>query len=540
MNRRNITILILSIMYSMFMIIGNSFMIDNSFSFIRNHLIINILLYIFLLCLFQFILSKLFSFLDKKKSINIKLKESKLYKLFDKNPFLFSLIFIIICWLPYIISFYPAILSPDPSFQIKQYFGIPNKYWEYSIMIDPSVTITNHHPVVHTLLLGSCVKIGTFINNVNLGLFLYSLIQIIILSSVLSYTIKFLKEKDIKNIYLIIMLLVYGLVPTFPFYSMSVHKDVLFTSFIILYIIELYKLIKKDDIEFSNMFKLIFLLILIILFRHNGIHTILLSLPLLLLIKKNYKYKLKVLSIILIIFGFNFSYNNMILPYFRVTPTSGREKLSIPFQQTARYVREHSDEIPDEEKVVIDKVLEYDSLASRYNPEISDPVKNKFNKYATKKDLEEYFNIWFKELKKDPVTYIEATINNTYGYFYPIKTNWYLYYKYDDRIVKDGFNYHYNNLEISRNVLSFFGRSFIYIPVLNLLINIGFNVWILIFMTVYLIYRKKYREIIYLAPSIALVIVCFASPVNTYFRYALPYVFSLLLNIGIFIKEIRE
>jgi len=538
--RRKIITIILSIIYSTFIIIGNSFMLTNSFKWIEKHLFINFVLYIVLMFIIYIILNKIFTLLDNKKTNIIKfdkIKKLKLYDLFNRYTFLFSLIFMIICWLPYIISFYPAILSPDPSFQIRQYFGIPNKYSDYSVMIDPSVTITNHHPVVHTLLLGTCVKIGTILNNVNIGLFIYSLIQIIVLSSTLAYTIKFLKDNNIRSNYLILMLLVYSFIPVFPFYSMSAVKDVIFGSLIIHYIITLYKLVKKDDIKFQNIIKVICLLILIILFRNNGIHTIALSFPLLLLIRKKWKYKLKILAIFIFIIGFNFSYNSIILPYFRITPTSVREKLSLPFQQTARYVKEHNQDITEEEKEIIDKVLEYETLAERYKPEIADPVKNKYNKYATNEDLKKYFNVWFRELKKHPKTYFEATINNTYGYYYPLKTNWYIYCNFDKRITENGFNYHYNNLKLSRIILSGFALVFPYIPILNIFVNIGFNVWLLIFMFSYLFYKKKYKELIYLAPSFVLVLVCIASPVNTYFRYALPYVFSLMLNFGLFMKE---
>lgn len=540
--RKTIILIILSFLYSSFLIIGHSFYITDSFKYIEKHIVLSIIAFIFLFALFYFILNKLFYYLDnmKIKDKDKKIRDSKIYKLFNNKTFLFCMVFMIICWLPYIISFYPAILSPDPSFQIKQFMGIPNKYSTYNIMIDAGMTITNHHPVIHTLLLGSCVKIGTLINNVNLGLFIYSIIQILVLSSTLAYTIKFLKGENIKNSYLTIMLLVYSVVPVFPFYSMSAVKDVIFGSLIILYIISLYKIIKSDDIRVFNFFKLIILLVLIILFRNNGIHVIVLSFPFLLFMRKKFRYRFKLLLIFLIIIGFNYSYNNVILPYYKITPVSIRETLSIPFQQTARYVKEHGDEVTEEEKNSIDRVLGYDDLASRYKKEIADPVKNEYNKYATSEDLKEYFKVWFNQFRKHPMTYVEATINNTYGYFYPEKTNWYIYFRYNNTITYDGLDYHYNKLEIPRIILGSFGYIYPYIPLFGLFVNIGFNVWILLFMFSYLFYRKKYSNLIYLLPSCVLVLVCFASPVNTYFRYALPYVFALLLNIGLFVKVINE
>ena len=49
---------------------------------------------------------------------------------------------------------------------------------------------------------------------------------------------------------------------------------------------------------------------------------------------------------------------------------------SLPFQQTARYVKNTGDEISEEEREIIAKVLDYDSLAEIYEPMTADPVKN--------------------------------------------------------------------------------------------------------------------------------------------------------------------
>ncbi len=534
--KKKISTTILSLIYTLLIIFGTSYMKCGTSKLVFEHYIISLFALVILFIIFRFIILLLFKFLDNyKPKENSKI--SKFRKIYDKHPFIMSLLIIIILWLPYIVSFYPVILSPDPSFQIKQYFGIPNKYSDYSIMIDPTVTITNHHPVVHTLLLGSCLKVGNLIGNDNLGLFFYSIIQILILSSILSFTLYYMKRIATPYRYRILILLLYGLVPMFPLYSMSAVKDVIFSSFIILYTLLIYHLVKNKDInlKIKHLISIMILLILITLFRNNGFHIILLSFPFLLLTKKNIK---KILSVFILFLIFNYSYNNIILPKFKITDGSIREKLSIPFQQTARYVSYHT--LTDDEYNIYDKVLDMSDLKDRYDPEISDPVKNKYNKYTDYEDLKEYFKYWFKDLTKDPVLYIDATINNTYGYFYPFKTKWYLYYKYDTRIVQDGFKYHYNNLSIPREVLSKFGVVFPKIPIVGLISNIGFNTWILFFLTTYLIYKKKYKGIIYIIPSFIALLVCVASPVNAYFRYAMPYIFSMPLIVALFMNYIKE
>ena len=540
MKRKKVVSFTLAFLLTIFLVIGSSFIISGNLKVLTNNLIITIASSICLLLMMYVIIKFLFNELDKKRVNKIKVKENKFTKMFDKHPFWFSLVFILLCWLIYIIAFYPAIMSPDPSFQILQFFGIDNKYSTYVNLIDKSVIITNHHPVIHTLLIGSCVKLGTSLfDSTNIGLFIYSIIQTLILSSTLSYTIKFLKEINVSSKIRKIILFMYAFVPVFPFYAMSPVKDVIFGCLIILYIISIYKFIKqKDKLTVKQIIAEIVLLILITLFRNNGFHVIVLSFPFLLFLGK--KNLFKYLLILIVVILFYFTYNKVILPTFKITPGSIRETLSIPFQQTARYVKEHDKELSKKDKKVINKILDYDTIAKRYDPKLADPVKNEFNKDYTDKDLKEYFKVWADGLKKHPLTYVEATLNNTYGYFYPVETNWYVYTNYNDTINDYGFDYHFNDLNVLRFILSVIAIIFPYIPGLGLIVNIGFNTWIILFMLFYLFYKKKYKEMIYLIPSLVLLLVCFASPANTYFRYALPNIFAMPTMFLIFMNIRNE
>jgi hypothetical protein len=230
--------------------------------------------------------------------------------------------------------------------------------------------------------------------------------------------------------------------------------------------------------------------------------------------------------------GFNTIYNDVLLPYFKITPGSIREMLSIPFQQTARYSKYHGDELSLEDVEIIDKVLGYKDLANRYDPELADPVKNKFNKYTTDEELKAYFGVWFDGLLKHPGTYIDATVENIYGYFYPEKQDWYIYYKFDKRILADGFDYSFNSLEELRDGLKNFGVAYSKIPVIGLIANIAFNTWLVFIFFMYVVYKKDYKMMVIYMPALVSILVCVASPANTYFRYALPYILSMPIMIA--------
>lgn len=483
-------------------------------------------------------------FLSKIKLRDIKLKNKKLkwyMNQLETHPFRTSLISILVVWSIYIIAFYPIVLSPDPSFQIRQYFNVPTKYVDWVIQRDPNVFMTSHHPITQTFLIGWCIEFGRMILNDNFGLFCYTIFQTIIYSSILAYTVKFARDRNVSNKFCLILLGLYLFVPMFAFYSISAVKDTLYTAFMILYILFIYDVISKDRdqvINIKSLISLFFIMLLISLFRHNGLYVILLSLPFVIIYAK--KNILKLSMTFILFFMALYGFDNVLVPHLGISGGSVREMLSVPFQQTARYVKYHGDELSKEDIEIIDYILNYDTLAKRYKPEISDPVKNEFNKYTTNKELVAYFKVWFKGLIKHPDTYIDATLNNIYGYFYPNAHKWYVYTTYDERVTKnDLVDYHFNDLVGLREVLTLYGNIFPYIPIVGLLSSIGANTWVVLILGAYIITKNKKKYLIVLVPFVASILICVISPVNTYFRYTMPYVFPLPVVTMLLMKDLR-
>lgn len=533
--KRNNLLFILSVIFSLLMIFGYSYKLNGNSIYVNEHIIESIISFIGYTSFFYVALNYLNELLINIK-INNKLKNNKLINLFNKNPFLFSFILLFICYLPYIISYYPGVINYDAANQIKEVMGIPTRYLDSIILPNNLVSITNFNPVIHTLLIGGLFKFGHLIGNVNIGMFIYTLIQVFIVIGVFSYSIYYMYKKEFNKKLILTSLLLFALIPVFPMYSITGVKDVIFSSLIFLYIIKLYDFIKYSNNK-KDLIGLLIVSIFIILFRNNGIHTLLLSFPFLLFINK---FKKEVLMVFIILLLFNYTYTKGLLPILNIPGTSIREGLSIPFQQTARTVKYHSNKLSESDKEVIDKILGYEDLGKRYRPNISDPVKNKFNKNTTDKELKEYFNVWFKGLLKYPSTYVDATINTIYGYFYPNTSNWYLYNNYNTKLEEAGFDYKFNSLNTSREVIKGVGNYFPNIPIFGLIVNIAINIWVCFIMMFYLIINKKNKYIIILLPCFALLLACMAGPVNTYFRYILPIVFSMPFLLNVLFIEINK
>lgn len=476
--------------------------------------------------------------LNVLKFIDSDLKESKnkIIRTFKSHPFIFSFIFLSICYSIYLIAFYPGIINYDNANQIKEVLGLHTRYLDSIIPINDSVTLTNFNPLIHTLLIGKLFKLGVLINNVNLGLFLCTLIQVTFVILTYAYVIKFLIDNKTNEKITFFVLMTLGIIPVFPFYAITLVKDVLYTCALLLYVIKLYEFIKYDKLSIINYVSLFMIITLVYLLRNTGLYIILLSLPFLII----FTNKKKGVGLIFILtIALNYSYNNILLPHFEIANTSVREALSVPFQQTARYVIYYEDELSKEDKKIIGKILSYDTLKEDYREDLADPVKNKFNKYYKDEDLKAYFEVWLEGLIRHPGVYIDATINNISGYFNPFMNNWKVYYKLNPKLPEAGYDYHYNDLDNLRVSLVIYEKVVENIPFINIITNTAMITWINILACIILINYKKYKDLIYMIPLIVQILICIVSPANNYFRYIYPSLVMIAFLIPLIKKEVK-
>lgn len=539
---------VVSVILSLFMIIGevcNTYGdITVAFNFYLN-LIYSIIKYIGYFNLFKLMFIYLDIVITKLDSNPLKPKK-RIFKWYinkiTKYPFRTSFVTLLILFGIYMIAFYPLVLSPDPRDQLYMFLGVPTEHNEWVIMRNPNVLITNHHPILQTYLMGGCLTIGRHFGNDNFGLFIYTIIQSLIYASILAYSIKFMNKHNVSNKYYFIVLLMYLLVPMYAFFTVSAVKDTLYTGFMMLFILFVFDIVENylnKKISIKYLIYIFFVMLLMCLFRNNGIYICLLTLPVLFFMSKI--NRIKILTLIILLFGSMQITNKVVIPALGVSDGSIREALSIPFQQTARLVKYNSGIIDDEDKDIIDKVLVYDTLDERYDPNLSDPVKNKFNPHATKEDLMNYFKVWFKYLLKDPMCYINATLDNTFGYIYPNVHRWYLYYDYwDDLVNPDIIDYHFEGVPVLRMILRNYGETFPFIPLVGLLSNIGASCYMVIILTAYLFNKKNKKYIVVLLPMYLSILICIAGPANTYFRYVMPYMFVLPSVTCLLLSKIKE
>ncbi len=524
--------------FAVFMVLGRSFYEDNSWDLVFGSpelLKTSILHGIGYFILFSVCIAVLFHLLDwlseRKHGEHLWPRPVRFYlKLLHRHPIATTFFTLLILYLPYMIYSFPGILTSDTVAQLGN---------GYAALFAKSSSLKNHHPVVHTLLLYGFTRFGALVfHSTNVGLGLFSLLQICFLFFAIGWLMQFLLEHHVSARCLGLVLLFYVLAPRMRNYMFLLVKDTWFAGFLLLFLVELYRILtvrnwsSVEKWQHQGMFLLSVLGIFF--FRQEGVYLIILtSLVILIFTRRRFFLRLAAFA-----FAGFLLYTQVILPACDVRPSNPREMLSIPFQQTARYLRDAGDDVTPEEKAAISAILDYESLPELYNPNLSDPVKATYDDETGLDELITYFQAWYQMLLRHPDIYVQATMNNLYAYFYPggFTTKLYSYDnsaehldELNESLADYGASFHYPAaFDSVRQELETIRESIFQLPGLIYFNYTATYIWILILWFFYCIRRKNHKGLLLLTPLVIVLLVCMAGPTyGWYFRYAYSIAFCL-------------
>lgn len=450
---------------------------------------------------------------------------------FGKHEVLRASVLLMLLWLPYLIAFAPGVIHTDAYVQLEMFYGI--------------VQWTTHFPVFSTWIMGNIMSLGKFIFSDETGVLIYVVIQYVLFAFTLGYGFRFFKNWNIPNGVRWLTVLFLGIVPIFPMYSIMEIKD---TLFYIVFLWVVYFSIEHDGATKSQPGMLVMesiLYALLCLTRNEGKYILACYFVFLILRRRKFDlWKQKCASLLVGVLAFVLI-NNAMIGFFGVGKGSIGEALSLPFQQTARYMKYHRDDLTKEEKEVIDHTFNHADIGSIYEPNRSDAVKSKLHKDISTKELMDYLFVWMKLGIRHPGTYISATFNSTYGYYYPEKEEFYKL-GFSGRSPGKGDSLYTDDIEIQQPSITDPVRKLM-LQWMNVFKENAFVGWIshpgfygLILLLI--LFESRYNRLrfagILILPILAL-FVCFLSPLNSSIRYSLPIVCSLPVIICNFIRGIN-
>lgn len=454
---------------------------------------------------------------------------------FQNNRKLFFTLFIImsVCWIPYMIIAAPGNMNNDITDQLAQITGNADICWtKNSLVFEPGdILLNNHHPVLHTLIIGLFFKIGEAVGSYFFGMELYAVIQSLAFAATLTYLVVKLKSFGLPSNLAKLVYVFFTFLPIFPMWGMTLMKDTTFTIAFTITTILLYEsFLYPEKFTKKKYFALMIILILLMMLRNNGFYLILFLIPFVAIhFRKDKKFLLKIVSVLLIpMLIFKIGYSGALFNNLGIKEGSLKEMLSVPFQQTARYITEYQDEITLEEEKAILTVLgggkySLSDISEKYVPDRSDNVKATYNKYADTDDLINYFKVWFNQFTKHPLVYVEAFLNLNYSWF-SFDNNWdNIYYNGIDKTISKNFE-GLENIESLNGERTIINQAILLldkIPLVNCLFEFSFYTWIYVIAFISMLIRKKHKELLTCLPFFANYIICFLGPV-AYIRYALP------------------
>lgn len=398
-------------------------------------------------------------------------------------------LFLFLCWLPAFLSIYPGAFAYDALAEWQQLH---------------TGQITSHHPVIHVVLLGGLVELGhTLTGDYNVGIAMYTLLQMAAFAFLLALSVRFMRECGIPWGLRLFAVLFYGFSPVMQLSAISATKDILFTGTELLFFLYVILFYCRRKAFFESRKRLagfcacaFFTMIL----RNNGLYIVLVMLVIM-AFSCIREWKRLSVRLLVVLAGILVPYLCYVGPFYhmlRVTPGGVEEMLSVPLQQMARVYRYDYESLDGQELELLYRFVPQENLKD-YRATVSDFVKKGFNREYYMNNKASFFKLWLKLGTEHPLTYINSFLINTVDAWYPHAIidgyrhadgrSSYFDYKVDqpgeERVLLPGLHDFYETLSLDAEAQK--------APLAFLVLSPGWYFVLFLGVFFYLWYRRRYR-----------------------------------------------
>ena len=465
----------------------------------------------------------------------------------DRSRFLIYMGFLLLCYLPVFLAYYPSVFAYDAEGQLYQVLA-----HDYS----------THHPLIHTLFLEVFFRLGGLLGSYSLGMAVHSVVQMVLMAGIFAYTVLFLYKEGTGLVLRLLLLLFYGLFPANSVLAISTTKDVLFAGLVLCYVLELYRQFSGRRTETGKQLEgsgekekrgggvtLVLIGALLLLFRNNALYAMIAAFPVTFFLmgkssvataeessareKNTGKFaaekssmesarigkrahhsgrKAYVLATVCMLFLFAVVAAGL-KGVLKAQNGSPREMLSVPLQQIARTRVEHEEELEPELRQELDQYVSSEWVFAAYHPHLADPVKSRA---VIHDNPAGFIKVWIRLGLRYPQTYIDAFLDNSVGLWFledqshaeiygKGKESGFGYLSTDNRTMPAGFEIvEESKLPGLRDFMEEIVSENRYqdIPVLSVIFAPAFYWWLLVLYLASAVYQRNWRGMI---PAVFLV-----------------------------------
>ena len=358
-----------------------------------------------------------------------------------RRGFLLVLLLLLGSWLPYLLSFAPGSVLDDSLASIAPWTnGAP---------------LTNHHPVVYSLLVGGFVSLSKILPiSLNATVFCYAMVQSVCLAGTLAALFYRLQRAGVRRWVLAAGIGYVVIVPYFPAYAMILWKDPLYSCALLWLSMLLFDAVRKEGVLSDHAWQIKWFLALLgtAFLRNNGAFCLLFMAAALLLSGQKKRMFGTVCRTVIVALLF-FTVQHTVYPLCHIADTEYTEKIGIPLQQLAATVA-YEGKTGEEERAFLFKIMPEQEWKARYAPCLADKIKwtDGANMEYISQNKRTFWKVWGSLLLKNPVIYLRAYGMDTFGFWVPGVQNRYGYV--DLYITKNDLGLHQTDL-----VQKLFGSS---------------------------------------------------------------------------------
>ncbi len=320
-----------------------------------------------------------------------------------KRSFRLYFTILVICFGITLLAAWPGFFCYDAETEVYEVFT-----FKYS----------NHHPIVHELILGNALRLGLkLFGTYQAGITMYCAIQGVILAAIYAHMMTSVLEAGAPKWAGLCGTLFLGLFPPVSMFAVCTTKDGLFCGGIVLFATVLFRIRRglSEERSLKTLMLILLSMVLILFFRNNGFYVLAAFAILILIFHRRRKriFFMVIISCMLYLFM-----TEALIAYLPAKRGEMKEMLSVPMQQLAR-VHAEEREAFDKEDLEVLYTLIPEVILENYNPKCADPVKLNFLEDNFKADPGKYVYLWWKTFRKRPGLYCAAFWDLISGYLVP-------------------------------------------------------------------------------------------------------------------------
>lgn len=379
----------------------------------------------------------------------------------------------------------------------------------------------NRNPLINSLTVLGCVRlVQAFGGTINGGVFLYSVVQLLLLAGVFAFGVSLTVRAGFPRAASVAVTLFYALVPYNIFYSYGMWKDSFFAAWLILTVFLVWRVLlheQEGERVSARWFVLLgFSALMASLSRNSGWSALLCWTPVLFCMLRGFAVRGRTTASVGLGVALALLLMGPVYSALGVDKTADSITVScIPLQQVGAVIQ-NGKQLSAQETELIERVASVEKIRAQYDPACADPMKDLLYPGIAQLDANRsaYVRLWLSLGIRYPMTYVRAYLAQVRMYIDPnvsSETAYKWIYANDFGVYRDP--------KLLPNMDFGYYESLLELPAVNLLKRPGAILWAIVILWQLCALRGNPKARLFYVPLLAVLFGLFLTVPVALFRY---------------------